>query len=121
MLPTPEFPTPAGETANQLAVLCSRQWFRPITPSSCQQQLPRHEVAVELNEIKARLEPIARKFNNLLLFDPFPLICKPDQRDCSNYSGNVRMYYDRDHLSFAGSQLLVEPLNRLLSRAGLLP
>ena len=78
-------------------------------------------MAQELQEIKARIEPIASKYKQLLLFDPFPLLCKPDQRYCSNYNGNARTYYDRDHLSFAGSQLLVEPLNRLLSRTGVLP
>lgn len=67
---------------------------------------------VERAEFEARRRPVMLALADLAkepdvrLFDPLPILCPEDEVVCSGYRGGRPLFFDADHLSAYGSELL---------------
>ncbi len=73
--------------------------------------------AFDKSELLSMREPLLRKLQSLVaeqprtaIWDPFPLLCRSDT--CSGIEGGQPLFYDTDHLSGYGNDILVESFAR---------
>ena len=52
------------------------------------------------------------EFNNLIVWDPFPILC--DSEICSAFDGGMPLFFDGDHLSAHGNRVLYPAFETLL-------
>ena len=66
--------------------------------------------------IKKILSEISSKNNNVLIYDPYPLLCPG--KICHNFNtkNNFFMLYDRDHLSIEASKFISKDLSSFLDK-----
>jgi peptidoglycan/LPS O-acetylase OafA/YrhL len=91
---------------------CS-DWFNAMNPVCA----PGFDIARdELVKIDApvlnSLRLLKQQYPDLVVWDPFPILC-PEER-CSVFRHGKPLYFDQDHLSGHGNQLLVESFSGLL-------
>jgi peptidoglycan/LPS O-acetylase OafA/YrhL len=90
--------------------LCSVQWFRPSwsLSESCKSgfRVSRSEEIKRTEAFLTELHSLESKLNDFYVFDPFPILCGPDENYCSAIRNNTLIYRDESHLSLAGGELL---------------
>lgn len=103
-----EAPKPLLKTA---PFRCSDPWT--TTSAYCSLAPP----AFGKSELLSMREPLLRKLRSLVaeqprtaIWDPFPLLCRSDT--CSGIEGGQPLFYDTDHLSGYGNDILVESFAR---------
>ncbi|MCP9792381.1 acyltransferase [Vulcanococcus limneticus Candia 3F8] len=99
--------------------LCVREWFRPLLDPGCEFQANRARLRQQIGALSTGLKAAAARQPNLLLYDPFSVLC-PAHSTCQNYLGGRRTFFDDDHLNNQGGALLYDDFLRFLSRHGLL-
>jgi peptidoglycan/LPS O-acetylase OafA/YrhL len=117
-LPAPTF-NKDPSLNNVMQTACIPQWFRPRVPAGCVLSQPRQELLEEAAPIVAQLKQLQRRHKNLLLFDPFPILCPASEENCTNYRDGLMLYLDNNHLNTAGSEFLVDDFRRFLHSYGL--
>ena len=102
--PSPKFPLliPGG--------LCTEQWFRPSWALSdrCKGgfRVSRSEEIKRTKDFLTELKSLESKLNNFYVFDPFPVLCGPNEDYCTAIRNSVPIYRDKSHLTLAGGELL---------------
>ena len=96
MLPVPEFPRPPTGCEARL------DW---VSPHDC--RIPRSDASSAL--FRDEVRSLQARYPRLEVFDPSSLIC--DATTCSAKRGADYLYHDEQHLSIAGSLLLLRALN----------
>ena len=110
-LPNPEFPV-----LSVAAPLCKKEWFRPTPSRYCFEAGIRLEHAKKHLYFKTEIERIARRHNNLLVFDYFDLICPNFKSNCNVMSNsNMPLYRDAHHFTRHGAEKVIERLSVFLN------
>lgn len=116
--PLPSFPQPVISAPLSL---CQREWFRPdwaLLPACAPVRQPRRRELARTAAIRQLQEQIQQQLQRrglpLELFDPFPILCPPEQAICSTTADGRLLYQDGSHLSTAGAQRLHPAFRRLL-------
>ena len=104
ILPTPEF-----QDAYPIET-CTPQWFRPFQLSACLQGTERSRLEAFNKKFQSALRRTLARHNNLYLFDAFSVLCPPSQRHCPRMLHNTPLYLDKDHLSEAGANQVLDAL-----------
>jgi hypothetical protein len=99
--------------------LCVQEWFRPLLDPGCELQAKRAQLGREIQVLTNGLKAASERQPNLLLYDPFPVLC-PVGPTCRNYHGGRRIFFDDDHLNNQGGTLLHGDFRRFLNLHGLL-
>ena len=73
-----------------------------------------------MSTVHRQLETVARRGNNLYVFDPFPWVCPVSQDRCSPQQDDGFIYHDADHLNLVGSGKLADPFLRFLHQEELI-
>lgn len=104
--------------------LCFKQWFRPdrAIPYDCRQINVSRELALrESNQMKRLQLELGAKYPNVHVFDPFPLLCPPDEALCSTHRNGQMLYADGIHLTQAGALVLYPAFRDALTSYGAYP
>jgi peptidoglycan/LPS O-acetylase OafA/YrhL len=102
--PSPKFPSliPGG--------LCTEQWFRPYwaLSESCTNgfRVSRSEELQRTEAFFSELKLLESRLENFHVFNPFPVLCGPDEYYCTANRNGVPIYRDRSHLTLAGGEIL---------------
>jgi peptidoglycan/LPS O-acetylase OafA/YrhL len=123
-------PLPLFEQRSSLAVpasLCLPEWYRPSNAASpgCQpSRVKRQEELRRLAPLEQLLQSLEKEIPNLRVFHSFPIVCPPQQRECSTHRGSTMLFTDSNHLSLHGMRLLEKPFLAFLGKgtvAGTIP
>ena len=96
--------------------LCRSEWFRPSPPPQCQRSsTSRAALEADRAPILAELRRQAAAHPNLLIFDPFPLLC-PAGDGCSTHQGDQGLFRDKDHISKAAAMQLLPSLEQIIQQ-----
>ncbi|MGS0523817.1 SGNH hydrolase domain-containing protein [Zobellia nedashkovskayae] len=104
--PSPQFPAlvPGG--------LCTEQWFRPswALSKSCTSgfRVSRSEQISRTEAYFSELKLLESELNDFHLFNPFPVLCGPNEEYCTAIRDGKTIYRDETHLTLAGGELLGE-------------
>jgi peptidoglycan/LPS O-acetylase OafA/YrhL len=115
-------PLPSFSNRSKISVplsLCQPEWYRPFRqlPPGCAPTVASRTGLVEhLRPIEALLAGLEREIPNLRVFDPFPIMCPPNDRQCSTHRGDRMLFVDSNHLSREGVQLLEKPFLSFLNQ-----
>lgn len=60
------------------------------------------------------LNVLASDFPELIIWDPFPILCSTDV--CSAFKNNKPLFFDGDHLSAHGNRILYPPFQQLIKK-----
>ena len=85
-----------------------RQWFASLN-KECKKGLTinRDSVLDNLSYIRDMHIRISEETNNgITIFDPFPILCPPNQIECSQILNGKPLYLDGDHLSEEGALIM---------------
>ncbi|MFM7850396.1 MAG: SGNH hydrolase domain-containing protein, partial [Flammeovirgaceae bacterium] len=102
--PSPKFPLliPGG--------LCTEQWFRPSWALSdrCKDgfRISRLEEIERTKDFFRELKSLESKLNDFHVFDPFPVLCGPNNDYCNAIRNGTPIYRDESHLTLTGGELL---------------
>lgn len=116
-------PLPVFPQRSSLAVpssLCLPEWYRPgklASPACLPSQVDRRDELRRIEPLAQRLRSLEKEIPNLRLFDPFPILCPPSQRQCSSHRGATPLFIDSNHLSREGVRLLQPPFLAFLGQA----
>lgn len=105
--PKPVFPAPAFR--------CS-DWFNRTNPI-CREGLdfPRETLLEMRAPAMATLEAVRQQFDNVWVWDPFPILCPAGAPLCSPFdAARQPLFFDGDHLSGHGNDVLYPDFARLL-------
>jgi len=94
--------------------VCTREWFRPIPSSNCEESRNRAQETLRHAQFNSELQRIADKHPNALFFDVFSVLCPQKQKSCSTRVSGKRLYYDDNHLNAAGVRYVLEGLSKFL-------
>ncbi|MFN6340758.1 MAG: acyltransferase family protein [Cyanobacteriota bacterium] len=98
---------------------CEPQWFRPKIPPSCLVSLPMEEVERERRGFVTALKRLAAAHQNVSVYDPLPLFCRPSWGECRNHDGQKVFYLDGDHLSPNSAAMIADDFVSFLRARGL--
>ena len=62
------------------------------------------------------LRSLARDVPHVTIWDPLPVLCPPDQRECDAYASGRPLFFDGDHLSGYANRLLERSFSRAVAR-----
>lgn len=99
--------------------LCFPEWFRPAwaMASECQPFFANRRdllrASQPMRDLQARLR---REHPNIAIFDPFPLLCPPEQQRCSTHQHGQMVFNDGIHLTLSGARSLSSPLTAFLDQ-----
>ena len=116
VLPMPKF---TRERELPPPELCVREWFRPVLDPGCDFQADRAQLGRQIQVLTTGLKAASARQPNVLLYDPFPVLC-PEGPTCRNDQEGRRIFFDDDHLNNQGGALLYSDFRRFLNRHGLL-
>ncbi len=60
------------------------------------------------------LDELSRKFPHLIIWDPFPLLCK--EETCKAFDNEQPLFFDADHLSAYGNRVLYPSFSSLIKK-----
>ncbi len=87
------------------AYRCS-DWFNGMNPVCASGLSVDRALLEELRApVLASMRTLAARFDNLTIWDPFPILCPPGAT-CSAYDDGQPLYFDSDHLSGHGNRVL---------------
>lgn len=99
--------------------LCFKEWFRPnwSIPSDCNPaKVDRHKIVEYNSVIKDLQAKLRNQHKNIKVFDPLPILCPPDQGECSTHINGTMMFYDGLHLTGSGGRYLYPAFRSFLSQ-----
>jgi hypothetical protein len=99
--------------------LCQREWYRPfreLPPGCAPTFVSRADQVERLSPLQALLLSLEKEISNLHVFQPFPLLCPPADRQCSTHRGERMLFVDSNHLSREGLKVLEEPFLNFLNQ-----
>jgi peptidoglycan/LPS O-acetylase OafA/YrhL len=82
--------------------------------------IEREGMATQVDKVMDQLDRLARKHENVFVFDPFPVLCPPESRRCYSRKDGIFMYRDKEHLNVHGATLLARPFTEFLKASGAL-
>lgn len=93
---------------------CS-DWFNHLNPiCSSGFTLSRKILLEHRQPVMTSLEQLADSFPQLIIWDPFPILCKTSV--CSAFDNNTPLFFDGDHLSAHGNRILYPSFKSLIER-----
>jgi peptidoglycan/LPS O-acetylase OafA/YrhL len=94
---------------------CTVQWYRPRLLSGCYLSHARRNLEVQSQSIASELEHLTKTNKNLVLYNPFSVLCPKEQVVCTNYQYSRRTYDDGTHLNYLGSTLIASDFIKFLA------
>jgi len=93
---------------------CS-DWFNSSNPTCIYGfNINRNFLLLHRKPVMKSLEVLAGVFPNLVIWDPFPVLCKTEV--CSAFDKNKPMFFDGDHLSAHGNRILYPSFRDLIKK-----
>jgi hypothetical protein len=82
---------------------CSREWFRPFVPKSCEANYSqsREEVLARVGVIRRGIHDLGRRHSNLYVYDIFDRLCPGPI--CNVTVDGLKVFRDDDHFSREGA------------------
>ncbi|MFN9629060.1 MAG: acyltransferase family protein [Cyanobacteriota bacterium] len=99
--------------------LCFPEWFHPAwaIPSECRPFDTNRQALRQASEpVRALQARLQAQHPNIRIFDPFPLLCAPEQEHCSTHRHGLMVFNDGIHLTLSGARLLVPQWRAFLER-----
>lgn len=115
-------PLPLFPQRSPLAVPTSRclaEWYRPVqtpSPGCLPSRINRQAELRRLAPLEQLLQSLEKEIPNLRVFHSFPIVCPPEQRECSTHLGSSMLFTDSNHLSPHGVRLLEKPFLAFLGK-----
>lgn len=102
--PKPVFKAPAFR--------CS-DWFNKSNPICKGGLTMKRDFLLEFRKpVMYSLDVLAKRFPKLIIWDPFPVLCKTEV--CSVFEGGVPKFFDGDHLSAYGNMILYPSFAKII-------
>jgi hypothetical protein len=99
--------------------LCFPEWFRPAwaQPAECMPfSVDRERLLQSTQPMRDRQQHLKSQHSNIQVFDPFPILCPPNQSTCSTHHGGIMLFNDGIHLTTAGAKALYPSFQAFLGK-----
>ena len=106
----PVYSTPASD-------MCQKTWYRPefAISENCEEGMDYSEAIKMSNPANSFYSSLPLKYNNVYYFDQVRFLCSPYEKKCKTKDKGRYLYYDGNHLTREGADLMKAPFSRFLA------